>query len=114
MNSTFNRDDPERMRSYRAFDVVSAPSPWGGSYRLAGLQIASNFSTQPEFITFPVPSLKGQAQVPSTVDLYVNDVLRRRQEVQPGEFRLDDVPASLAEPERCAWSSPMCWAASRL
>jgi outer membrane usher protein len=92
LSTTFNRDDPDRMRSYRAFDVVSAPSPWGGAYRVAGLQIASNFSTQPEFVTFPVPSLQGEAQVPSTVDLYVNNVLRRREDVQPGEFRLDDVP----------------------
>jgi outer membrane usher protein len=92
LDSNFTRDDPANMRSYRAGDVISAPGPWGGAYRMGGAQIASNFSTQPYSITFPTPSIAGSAATPSTVDLYVNGMLRQTENFEPGEFRMDNVP----------------------
>lgn len=92
LDTTFTRDDPAHLRAYRAGDVFSAPGPWGTALRLGGLQLASNFSTQPALITFPVPYLQGTAATPSTVDLYVDGVLRYRQDVDSGFFRIDNVP----------------------
>jgi len=92
LDTTLTRDDPTRMRAYRAGDVFSAPGPWGAALRLGGLQVASNFSTQPSLVTFPVPHLQGSAATPSTVDLYIDGMLRSRQEVESGFFRIDNLP----------------------
>jgi len=93
LDTTWTRDDPATMRAYRAGDVYSAPGPWGTTMRLGGLQVASNFSTRPSLVTFPVPSLMGAATTPSSVDLYVDGVLRSRENVDAGFFRVDDLPA---------------------
>jgi outer membrane usher protein len=60
--------------------------------RFGGVQWATNFATQPGFVTFPLPSLAGEAVLPSTVDLYVNDALRLRREVPSGPFSIPDLP----------------------
>ena len=92
LDTTFTRDDPAHLRTYRAGDVFGATGPWGTALRIGGLQVASNFSTQPALVTFPVPHLQGTAATPSTVDLYIDGVLRYRREVDSGRFRIDDVP----------------------
>ena len=92
LDTTFTRDDPERMRSLRLGDVISRPGPWGGALRIGGVQIASNFSTQPMFVTFPVPSMFGDARLPSSLDLYIDGRLRYQRDLAPGTFRIDDVP----------------------
>ena len=92
LETTFTRDDPDNIRSYAAGDVISAAGPWGGAYRMGGLQVASNFATRPAMTTFPVPSLNGAAMTPSSVDLYVNGVLQQRKSVDSGFFQVDDIP----------------------
>lgn len=93
LGTTFTHDDAEHMRSLRFGDVISMPDPWGGAYRLGGIQIASNFSTRPTFATFPLPSLEGAARAPSAVDVFVNDRLRYQQRVDAGGFRINEIPA---------------------
>jgi len=93
LGTTFTHDDAEHMRSFRFGDVISMPDPWGGAYRLGGIQIASNFSTRPTFATFPLPSLQGAARAPSAVDVFVNDKLRYQQQVDAGGFRINQIPA---------------------
>ena len=60
--------------------------------RFGGIQYGTNFSTQPYFVTFPLPSLKGEAALPLMVQLYVNGVLKIPQEVPPGPFTVPAVP----------------------
>ena len=60
--------------------------------RLGGLQYATDFNTQPGFITFPMPQLAGEAALPSTVDIYVNDALRSRRDVLAGPFTIAELP----------------------
>jgi len=92
LNTTFTHDIPEKMRSLRVGDVIGRPGPWGGALRIGGVQLASNFSTQPAFVTFPTPSIFGETRLPSSLDLYVDDRLRYQQDLEPGSFRIDDVP----------------------
>ncbi len=92
LDTTFVRDDPERLRSYRAGDSITPSSSFGRSLRFAGLQIATNFATRPGYVTFPLPSVSGTAAVPSTLDIYVNDSLRSTQNVDAGTFRIDEIP----------------------
>ncbi len=92
LNTTFTRDLPDRMHSLRIGDVVSAPGPWGSGSRIGGVQYSSNFATQPGFVSMPVPTLNGVATLPSTLDLYVDGSLRHHQDLNPGVFRVDDIP----------------------
>lgn len=92
LDTTWTGDDPASMRAYRAGDVLGAPGPWGASLRIGGVQVASNFSTRPALVTFPVPHLDGVATTPSTVDLFIDGALRHREAVDAGFFRIDDPP----------------------
>jgi outer membrane usher protein len=92
LDTTFIHDRPARMDSLRVGDAAGVPGAWGRSVRFGGVQWATNFATQPGFITFPLPALAGEAVVPSTVDLYVNDALRLRSDVPAGPFSIQDLP----------------------
>jgi outer membrane usher protein len=92
LETNWTIDDPERMRSLRFGDSVSRGGSGGRPVRFAGIQFARNFAVQPGFVTFPVPSLEGSADVPSIVDVYVNDVLTKSSDVPPGPFDITDIP----------------------
>jgi outer membrane usher protein len=59
----------------------------------AGLQYATNFGTQPGFITYPLNSLSGQTALPSVVNVYVNNVLTATARVPQGPFTLNNLPS---------------------
>ena len=92
LDSSWTMNDPGRMRTVRIGDSVSMGGPGGSPVRFAGLQLARDFAMQPGFVTFPVPSIRGSAQVPSVADVYVNDVLTRSSNVSPGPFDITDIP----------------------
>lgn len=92
LDTTFTQDRPDRLASIRLGDVISNPGAWGGSVRLGGLQYATNFGTQPGFIAFPLPGVGGEAILPSTIELYVNDALRLRRDVPMGPFSIQSLP----------------------
>lgn len=92
LDTVWTRDMPGELASLRLGDAISSAGSWGRSVRFGGVQWATNFATQPGFITFPLPGLSGEAVLPSTVDLYVNDALRMRREVPTGPFSIQDLP----------------------
>lgn len=92
LDTSFVRDQPERMATLRLGDTISSASGWGRAVRMGGVQWATNFATRPAFVTFPLPTVDGVAAAPSTVDYYVNDALRLRREVPSGPFSIQDLP----------------------
>ncbi|MBD8698641.1 fimbrial biogenesis outer membrane usher protein [Sphingomonas sp. CFBP 13714] len=92
LDTNWTIDDPARLRSLRIGDGVTRGSTGTGALRFAGLQLATNFATQPGYLTMALPTLNGSAAVPSVVDLYVNNILQNRQSVASGPFALTDVP----------------------
>lgn len=92
LSTTWTRDLPQSMSSVRAGDVIGGGGSWGNPVRLGGLQWATDFATRPGFVTFPLPGLAGETALPSSVDLYVNDVLRLRRNVPEGPFSIQDLP----------------------
>lgn len=92
LDTSWIHDEPGRMASLRLGDSISGSSAWGRSVRMGGVQWATNFATQPTFVTFPLPALEGVAAAPSTVDYYVNDALRLRRDVPSGPFSVQDLP----------------------
>ncbi len=89
---TYTLDDPENLRSLRVGDVFSHPGSMGQALRIGGIQLATNFETQPSFITYPLPRFFGEASIPTALDVYVNGRLRRTENVEPGSYVLEDMP----------------------
>jgi outer membrane usher protein len=91
LETVWERDDPERMQSYRVGDGMLYPGMLGTPTRFAGVQVATNFDTRPYYITFPLPSLGGEARQASSADLFVNGRLVQRQELNPGPYSFDNI-----------------------
>jgi outer membrane usher protein len=92
LDTTWNFDMPERMQSLRLGDAIGRAGTWGRAVRFGGVQWGTNFATQPNFITFPLPTLRGEAALPSTFDVYADNVRRLHGDVPPGPFDLPSVP----------------------
>lgn len=92
LDTTWTLDRPGDVATWRIGDTVSRAGSWGRPLRIGGLQYGTNFGTQPGFITFPMPGLAGEAALPSTVDVYVNDALRMRRDVLAGPFSIIELP----------------------
>jgi outer membrane usher protein len=93
LDTTWTLDRPQSAASLRVGDSITGASRWwGGAVRFGGIQWASNFATRPGLITLPLPSVAGESALPSTLELYVNDALRMRQNVPEGPFTVNDVP----------------------
>ena len=92
LESTWTRDKPMELTRLRFGDAISGASSWGGAVRLGGFQWATDFSLQPGFMTSPRPEISGESALPSTVELYVDNLLRMRREVPSGPFTIQDLP----------------------
>ncbi len=93
LDTTYTQDFPDRMATLRIGDGITHPSTiLGRAVRFGGLQWGTNFRTRPGLITLPVATLSGQAALPSTVELYVNDVLQTRSAVTAGPFSIVSPP----------------------
>jgi outer membrane usher protein len=92
LDTTWTLDRPEQIARLRLGDAISRAGSWGRSVRFGGIQWGTDFTVQPGFVTFPQPGLRGEAVLPSTVDVYVNDALRMRRDVPSGPFSLLELP----------------------
>jgi outer membrane usher protein len=92
LDTTWTQDRPSRLASLRAGDAVTLAGTWGRALRFGGLQWATDFSLQPGFLPFPVPSMHGEAALPSSVDVYVNNARRLQSDVPAGPFDLNELP----------------------
>lgn len=92
LETTFTRDFMDGGTTLRLGDLSSRGGIVGRSVYFGGLQWSRNFALQPGFITQPIPALAGSSNAPSTVELYINNVLRQTTTVPTGPFSLDNVP----------------------
>ncbi|WP_172160868.1 fimbria/pilus outer membrane usher protein [Paraburkholderia elongata] len=93
LDTTWTTDQPADVASLRLGDnVTAAAALWGRAVRFGGIQYATNFGTQPGFVTVPTQTFAGQAALPSTVDVYVNNILATRKDVPPGPFSINALP----------------------
>jgi len=92
LDTTWTTDFPERLSTLRLGDAVNVPGAWGRAVRFGGVQYSTNFATQPGFVTFPSVASNGQAALPSTVDVFVNNALVAQKTVPPGPFSITNIP----------------------
>jgi len=97
LSTTWTKDMPDTMQTLRLGDAFTNPGMWGQSVGYGGLQWGTNFSTQPNFIPFPLPEMRGVATIPSSVDLYVNNALVAKSNIPSGPFSITNIPTITGE-----------------
>jgi outer membrane usher protein len=98
LDTAYRYDWPTELRTLTLGDGISrGASLWGGAVRFGGIQWGKNFRLQPTFVTTPLLSFEGEAALPSTVDLYINNTLQMQSEVPPGPFTIDHTPIMIGQ-----------------
>lgn len=92
LETTFTRDFADQNRTLRLGDAYTKTSMQGRNIYFGGIQYGSNFALTPGFVSQPLPVLSGLSSTPSTVELYVNDVLRQVSNIPTGPFAIDNFP----------------------
>ncbi len=92
LETNWTIDQPNSISSLRIGDTISRGGSIGQSVRFGGLQYATNFATRPDLVTFPQLTLNGSAVLPSSVDVYLNNIKTFSQNVPPGPFTLNNLP----------------------
>jgi outer membrane usher protein len=92
LDTYWRRDLPERMQMLVVGDAVGVGGGWSRPARYGGIRWGTDFGMQPGVLTLPQITLAGEAALPSTVEVLVNNARRLSQPVQPGPFELKNVP----------------------
>ena len=92
LDTAWRHDHHQSSRTLVVGDTLSRGTGFSGGVRFGGLQWGNNFDLRPELVTMPLLSMAGEATLPSTIEVYVNDALRLRQSVDPGPFDIDQIP----------------------
>jgi outer membrane usher protein len=93
----FQKDLPDAMETFVVGDAISSDGEWSRPTRYLGVRWSRNFLTQPGYITYPSPSLKGSASLPSVVDVYINNQKQFQQNLTPGPFDYRNVPLTTGQ-----------------
>ncbi len=92
LDSAYTYADVNTLRRYSLGDYITSGLSWTRPVHMEGAQIRSDFSTRPDLITFPLPSVSGSAAVPSTVSVLVNGNQMVSSEVSAGPFEIPELP----------------------
>ena len=93
LDTSFTHDIQSRLESLVLGDSISDAGSWGNAVRFAGIRWGTNFALRPDLLTTPLLTAGGTAVVPSTVDVFVNNQQVSSQQLPPGPFIIDRLPA---------------------
>jgi outer membrane usher protein len=92
LDTVYTRSDPRTLRRYRFGDFVGSGLSWSRPVRFGGAQLSTDFNLRPDLVLYPTPAIRGEATVPSNVDLFVNGVRQFSHPVAPGPFEIRQAP----------------------
>ncbi len=92
LDSAYTFADINSLRRYSVGDFITNGLAWTRPIRVMGIQIRSDFSTRPDLITFPLPTLAGSAAVPSSVDVLADGNLVASSQIAAGPFEVPQIP----------------------
>lgn len=92
MMTNLTLDWKSRLTRIVLGDATATSDVLGGGQVMGGLSISRSFALDPYFVFLPTMQLSGTAMTPSTVEVYVNGQLVRREPLAPGQFNLQNVP----------------------
>jgi outer membrane usher protein len=93
LDTTYTQDFPSTLQTLNVGDAISDGGSWGNAVRFGGVRWSRNFSLKPDLLTTPLLTTGGNATVPSTVDVFVNNNLVTSSQVPAGPFVIDRLPA---------------------
>ncbi len=92
LNTRYRFDTPGSLTTYVVGNDNTGAAIWSGSVPFGGVKVYKNYAINPSIITFPQPNIIGNAALPSTVELSVDNVPISRQALESGAFQFDNVP----------------------
>jgi len=92
LDSAYTFADVNSLRRYSVGDYITSGLSWTRPVHMEGVQIRKDFTTRPDLITFPLPSVAGSAAVPSTVTVLTNGNQTVSSEVSAGPFEIPELP----------------------
>ncbi len=92
LDTTFTRDFPDRRATLRVGDSLTEGGALGRPVRFGGIQWSTDFSTDPSFVTFPLPTIGGLADQPSVAEVFLDNTRRVTEDVPPGPFAIENLP----------------------
>lgn len=84
-------DDRRRMRRWIVGDAFADSGLLGGTALVGGISVGREYGLDPYFVQYPTLNYAGTTTTPSTLEVYVNDRLVRREELPPGPFELREL-----------------------
>jgi outer membrane usher protein len=92
LDTTYTFSKPQELLIYRAGDTINGGLAWTRPIRMGGLQMQRDFGLRPDLVTLPLPAISGSAAVPSTLDVYVDNMRVHSQEVPAGPYQITNIP----------------------
>ncbi|HET7371065.1 MAG TPA: fimbria/pilus outer membrane usher protein [Gammaproteobacteria bacterium] len=92
LDSLCSYDWPDQMVSLSVGDAIGGGNVVAQPVRYGGIRIGTNFALQPNVITLPVSRISGTARVPSTLEVWVDQMLALRSEIPAGPFEVQNIP----------------------
>ena len=92
LQSFYQLDLPNKMQTLIVGDSNTNNGSWGQSVLFGGISWETDFGTQPNYMTFPLPTAEGTATVPTSVQLLVANAVVDTQKIAPGPFAINNVP----------------------
>ncbi|AZN36364.1 fimbria/pilus outer membrane usher protein [Iodobacter ciconiae] len=91
LDSTLSYDRPDQMMRITLGDISTTAGALGRGVSMAGIGVSRVFSMQPYFET--KPGLSGGAPItsPSKAEIYVNGVVVKNLDLQPGMYQFQDL-----------------------
>ncbi len=93
LNTTWSYSDPKSLMTYRMGDFTTGGLSWTRPVYFGGIQAQRNFALRSDLVTVPLPAFKGTAAVPSTLEIYSQNVRTYSADVPAGPFQLTSLPA---------------------
>lgn len=89
------RHSPEEMLAYSFGDLDHPSLGFQSPKEMLGIEFTKNFDLQPYKVSQPISMRKIFLKNPSTVEIWVNDVLEKSMELEPGEHDLRQFPTDI-------------------
>lgn len=91
-STLWSYSDVDRKLTWRAGDVSLGGAGGTRPVAVGGFQLQRDFSLRPGVRTTPLSEFSGVAEVPSVVNIYINDRLHFSWPVPAGPFRITNLP----------------------
>ncbi len=91
LSTSLTHDRREDMTRLVLGDFIASSGGLGGSVMLGGVRFSKVFQINPYFIKQPKLNIRGFLTTPSEVEVYMDDVLIRKERLSPGEFELRNI-----------------------